>query len=322
MMHALMLLWTMTAAVAAPVPGVERSATVAVRATPQVPGATFRLRDIAEITGSDAALARQLADVEVGTSPLAGLSRALFPSDIVVRLRSRGIDPKRVDLQCPPSIRVTRAAAEAPAEAVIEAARAALTEARGAAAADEIAEPMPMVTRLLVTPGKLEYRPGAPHGRPENGLMSVPVTVVVDGAPVKTVDVAFRIRRAVPAVVALRQIEANTVLRAEDLTLARIEAPAGAVVITDPQAVVGKRTTRRVAQGAPVTEAVVGTVKVIASGARVSVMSSAGGVTITAPGTARGAAGIGERIRVWVDDTKKELAAIVVDETTVRLEDR
>ena len=137
---------------------------VTVRATPQVAGKTFRLGEIAEITGGDKAFVAQLADVEVGTSPLPGLMRSLFAADIVTRMRSRGIDPKRVTLQSPPSIRISRAAGEVPTDAMTEAAKAVLVESQGAAAADEIIEPLPMTTKLMVSPGKIEYRAGAPRG--------------------------------------------------------------------------------------------------------------------------------------------------------------
>jgi flagella basal body P-ring formation protein FlgA len=305
------------AAIAAPV-----SVAVVVRATPQVSGGTFRLGEIADIAGGDPALGRQLADVEVGTSPLPGLTRPLFPSDITVRLRQRGIDPKRVDLQCPPSIRVLRASGEVPVDALSDAARSALAESRGDAGADDLVEPMPLTSRVLVSPGKVTYRAGAPKGRAESGVMSVPVSILVDGVATRTVDVSFRITRALTAVVAARTLEANNEIRPEDVALAKVAAPSGGTVVTDPQVVVGKRTTRRIAQGAAITEAAVSFVKVVAVGARVSLTKTIGGITITAPGTARSAGGVGERIRVYVEDTKSEVAAVVLDAATVRAEDR
>jgi flagella basal body P-ring formation protein FlgA len=313
----MMLVLVMPAAKPVPLP-----ATVVVRAMPQVAGSTFRLGEIADITGEDRSLVRQLTEVEVGTAPLPGLTRPLYPSDIVIRLRYRGIDPKRVDLQCPPSIRILRVAGEVPGDAVTDAAKAALVASQGTAADDLIIEALPTTAKLLVSPGKLEYRAGAPRGRVESGTMTVPVTILVEGAPAKNVDVPFRIKRAVTAVVAMRDLEVGSVIRAEDVTVAKIETPAGGTTLIDPQLVIGRKTTRRIAQGAPLSDAVTGTVKIVANGARLVVVSAVGGVSISVPGTARSAGGVGERVRVYIEETKKELSGVVVDAATVRLEDR
>lgn len=90
-MHALLVL---IIALAASSP-TTRSATVTVRAASEVAGRTFTLGEIADIRSADAALARRLAAVEVGASPLPGLSRPVGSADILVRLRQRKIDPDR-----------------------------------------------------------------------------------------------------------------------------------------------------------------------------------------------------------------------------------
>ena len=77
------------ASVAAPV-------TVTVQAISEVPGGVFTLGEIAQIAGKDKALIKQLSAVEVGTSPLPGLSRDLTPGDITVKLRANHLESSRV----------------------------------------------------------------------------------------------------------------------------------------------------------------------------------------------------------------------------------
>src|SRR2546421_1149092 len=84
------------------------SVTVVVREAAEVGGANFTLGEIADITGADKDLAARVAAVQVGASPLPGFSRGLWRSDIITRLLFNQLDPKRIDVQFPLKIRITR----------------------------------------------------------------------------------------------------------------------------------------------------------------------------------------------------------------------
>lgn len=298
------------------------SVTVTVRATSEVAGRVFMLGEIAEIKGSDAALVKQLAAVEVGTSPLPGLSRPLAPRDILARLRYCRLDVKRIDLVCPPSVLVTRGGQELATEEIVRVAAGVLesTEGKSEAYLAPTYEPLPLRARLFVPTGKREYQPGAPRIQAASAI--VPVTVLVDGKPAKTVEVAFKVRRTVQVLVATKTLEARTVLSADDVSVAGVElAPSAPVPLTNVQAVIGKRTTRRILQGQPLPANAVENVPVIAAGAKVTAEVVVGGVRITAPAIARTPGAVGDRIRVFVTDTKKELRGMVVDASTVRVEE-
>ena len=303
-----------------PAPSGQPAAVVTVRAISEVAGPAIRLAEIAEIAAADSALVARLGAVEVGAAPLPGLSRPLFQGDILTRLRAARFDPRTVRLVAPPSIRVTRSAAQVPADSIVTAARAAL----GDPGPDMQYEPLPLAARLYIAPGKVELRAGAPRGRPDGGTVTVPVDLVVPGAPTKTVDVAFRVRRTVEAVVAARPLEVGATLTADDLTVARVERPSSpsqvAALSKDPAVLIGKRVSRPVAPGQPVFASAVATPPVIASGARVKVESVAGGVSITGTGLARSSGAVGDAVRVYVNETRREVQATVVDATTVRVE--
>jgi len=302
-------------------PDAPPAVTVTVREVADVAGRVFTLGEIAEVAGADRNLAAQVAAVEVGTSPLPGLSRPLSPADILARLRFHRIDPKRVQLTCPAAIRITRGGSEIPVDEIVQAAAEALRAARKDPDDGAIVEAAPLVARLFVVPGKRAYKAGTPRGQVEGGLAVVPVTVLVDGKPAKTVEVHFKIKRMVVTVVAKRPLEARATLTADDVMTAQVEArPGMSALLTDPGTVVGKRTTRRIAAGAPLTVASIESVPVITTGAKVTVQIAAGGIQISAPAVARSAGAIGEEIRVFVTATRKELKGTVVDGSTVRVE--
>ncbi|MGC8668626.1 MAG: flagellar basal body P-ring formation chaperone FlgA [Chthonomonadales bacterium] len=288
---------------------------------PVVSGSVFTLGEIARVTGSNAQLVARISAVEVGASPLPGLTRLLFPADVQTRLRYNGIDPGAVDLQAPPSIRVSRAATRVDNSAVVRAATEAV-EAANQGGGELIVEASPPSTQLYVSPGSLTYLPGAPRGELGSGSVIVPVAILVDGKPAKSVDVLVKVRRRVTALVATRPLAPHDTLTSGDVTTAVVDGPpGGAPFLTDVAALVGKRTTRQIALGAPLREGDVEAVPVILTGARVNVVISAGGVTITAPAVARTQGAIGDRVRVFVKTTRKELTGTVVDASTVRVEE-
>jgi flagella basal body P-ring formation protein FlgA len=295
--------------------------TVTVRAMSEVSGETFALGQIAEVTGTDRTLKERVAAVEVGASPLPGLTRPLRYGDILIRLRAGRIDPKQIQLICPDEVRVMRGGDEIPPDEMTQAAKAALQAARKDASDEYSFEAAPLTTKLFTPPGKREYRAGIPRGQFENGAAIVPVAVLVDGKTVKTVDIFFRIRRMVTAVVCARLLDEGTVLTEGDVTVARVELPFGAAApLTDVQTAVGKRTRRRIPQGQPLIASALEIPPVITAGAKVSVESVVGIVKVTAAGVARESGAVGDRIRVFIPQTKKEVTAIIVDASTVRVE--
>jgi flagella basal body P-ring formation protein FlgA len=181
-------------------------------------------------------------------------------------------------------------------------------------------EPLPPSGRLFVPAGKREYQPGMPRLQTTGAI--VPVTVLVDGRPAKTVEIAFKARRKMQALVATKTLEACTVLTADAVALAEVELAPGALVpLTDAQTIIGKRTTRRIMPGQPLLSNAVESAPVIAAGTKVTAEVAVGGVRITAPAIARTPGAIGDRIRLFVTDTKKEVQGVVVDKSTVRVEE-
>ncbi len=294
---------------------------VQLRTEPTVHGTVFTLGEIARVTGSDRALVERVSAVEVGTSPLPGLTRLLFLGDVITRLRYNGINPNSVVLESPPSIRIVREAARVDNTAIVQAATQQV-EAANSGDGELVVQASPPTTQLYVSPGVLTYQAGAPQGELGGGSVIVPVSILVDGKPAKSVDVLLKVHRKFAALVAARPLAAHDTIGAADVTTETVEAPLGGPsFLRDVNSVIGKRTTKQIPMGAPLREGDVEAVPVVVPGARVNVLITAGGFTIIAPAVARTQGAVGDRVRVFVKTTHKELSGTVVDAGTVRVEE-
>jgi flagella basal body P-ring formation protein FlgA len=246
----------------------------------------------------------------------------LQPADILIRLRFNHLDPKSIELVCPSLIHITRAGSAVAVDDLVQAATTKLTEERKKLNDDATVEPAQLPAPGIVAPGKREYQASILRGSLETGPVVMQVVTLVDGKPVRTVEVPFRIKRMVKALLAKRVLAAHAVLTDDDVTVGSIEAVAGAAApLTDVQAVLGKRTTRQILQGAALTDNGVEAAPVVASGAEVTLEFVVGGIHLSTPAVTRASGGIGQTIRVFATDTKKEFMATVVDAKTVRVEE-
>lgn len=295
--------------------------TLTVRAITEVPGAHFTLGEIADLQGKDSELIAQLAKVEIGTSPIPGQSRNVTPGDITVKLRAAKLESARVSVNAPPVIRVTRARNDVPPAEITQ---AAMPIAQGAVKdlADATLEPQPLAQGVTLPTGRVVLIAGAYRGEPEMGTIYVPVSMNVDGKPAQTVEVAFKVRRRMSVVAASRTIEVNDIIAAEDVSVVRMELPSGFTrPLKELQEVVGKRAKRQLRANLPISAMHLDTPPDLTANARVTIEFIIGPVRISAPGIAREAGAVGDTIRVYAPDTKKEVEAVIVDGRTVRVPD-
>ncbi len=293
---------------------------ITVRAMPQVAGTTFTLGEIAEIVCRDSSMQKRLSSLEIGAAPLHGLTRRLGLNDVTVRLRGIGIDLKTTTIVFPPGVKVGRLAVEVVPDELVSAARVALELARAGQQNEVAIEPVLSGIRLFVPPGKREYVAGAPSGSLDKGSVTVPVSVLVDGKPTKTIDIAFNLTPLVTAIVPIRTIEAGSEISASDVSESQVGAPAVGEPITDLVNIVGKKARVRLTAGKPILASAVISPPLITSGSAVTVLSIVGALRIEAKGIAKQAGAAGEKIAVQLAASTKLIRCIVIDSTTVRVE--
>jgi flagella basal body P-ring formation protein FlgA len=297
--------------------------TVTVRAASAVVGRTFTLGEIADIKGGDAGLRLRLAGVEIGASPIPGFSRQILPGDVIIHLRAAHcgdlLDAMRIHLVVPPGIQIRRAGQDVGmdriTQAAVDAAQPAIKDLMGA-----ILEPEMPPGKITIPTGKLSVQAGASQGQPEQGSLRVPVSLMIDGKVIQTVEVMLRVRRKLNALVARNTLDPRAILTADDVVLSLVDLPAGFTKpVLDVKAALGKWTTRRVLAGMPIPADALETPPDIAADVHVIVSYVIGAVAVSLPGRTRQAGRIGDTIRIYMPDTRKELEAVVVDSHTVRI---
>lgn len=302
-------------------PPARKPVAVTVRPNSEVKDASFTLGEIADIAGDDKALAAQLAAIEVGASPLPGLSRIINPGDVTVRLRQHHLDGGQVEVTLPPGMRITRLGHDI---ATDEISRAALESAKDAIKdqPDATLEVLSGAAKLMVPSGKSQIIAGAWRGSPQVGTLTVPVSIVVDGKPIQTVDVTLRIRRKIRALVALHDISLHDAIGPQDVALTLVDVTAGSgTPVTAIDEIGGKRSTRRIGANTTLTSEMLEKAPLINANDSITIEFVYGGLRVTASGIARQTGAEGDTIHVFASDTKRELDGVVIDKHTVRIDD-
>lgn len=139
----------------------------------------FRLSDIGSVEG-DATLCQTLLQIELGASPLAGQSRLFTRQQLLTRLRQHGIDLSAVQLEMPPTIRITRTAQSLDITQLEQFAREQLQAVLGVAARDWTLENPP--SPASIPSGAVSFKV---EGEPRMASQSATLEVValVEGQP-------------------------------------------------------------------------------------------------------------------------------------------
>ena len=204
----------------APAPTSSRStsfgtATVTIRASSQIEGDRLLLRDVAELSGDPATVAR-LETVDLGAMPSIGVRRSLGNWTVRAALRTQGFPEGTVTLNYPPDATVARKSQTVDVEALVAEATAKAREFAGENATLALAP-----TGFLAPIGALHFSTTASGA----GLSLVVVVTAKVG----------EWRRETPVRFAIRATAKADGVRAGDAIRIRVERN-GAVVETDGRA--------------------------------------------------------------------------------------
>lgn len=292
---------------------------ITVKNTSEVPGDFFKLGEIAELAGRDENYKQKLSAVEIGRAPLPGNFRNLYPGDIVVHLRAAGLDSDRIELIAPPLMRITRAKSDVAQEKLLQIALSTVQEAFGETPGTTF-EPQPLRGSVTVSVGKVRYVAGAYRGSVENGTLTIPISILVDDKPQQVVDVTVKVKRKMRLVVATRTLEPRDTIAADDVMLVQMELPPGfSQPINDLKGAIGKRAGRRILAEMPIAQGWLETPHAVNAREKVRLEQSFGALQVSTVVVARQSGAIGDTIRVYCEDTKKEFEVVIVNSKTVHL---
>ena len=174
---------------------------------------------------------------------------------------------------------------------------------------------------LKLPPGKVSYEVVAPESWEGWGNASLALIVRVDDQVRRNMTVFVEVEALAEVVVATRPLERGEVIGESDVALARRDlAHLQGRFCRKPAEVVGLMMKSGVRGNAPLRADYLERVPIVKSGQLVTIVAENDVVRITASGRAKGPGALGDVIAVQNLSSQKELAARVVDATTVRVD--
>jgi len=287
----------------------------------QIDDEAIRLSDIAKIEGSDSLLIQKLSGIVVGRAPLPGNSRNLDGNTIKTRLKQNGIDLAELILDIPPSIALTRSFLEVSQERIKELVSDYILKNLLSDSSNASIKNIQVSESLRLPGGRITYEISAPRNRDIVGQVPFAVRFDVNGKLYKRVWATVTIEVLAEVVVTKKPLGRHKPITEDDIMLLKVDlAKVPSDVITDPEAVLGKRTRRAIGSKTVLRANLVEFPPLVRRGDVVVIVAETQGIKITALGQVKKKGALGDRIPVINFESKKVLYARVVDSNTVKID--
>ena len=169
--------------------------------------------------------------------------------------------------------------------------------------------------------GRVSFEVIAPERWEGYGNASVALIVRVDDQVKRNITVLVEVEALAEMVVATRTLERGEVLTASDLVLARRDlSQVQGRFLKSTEDAVGLRVKSAIRANSPVRGDYLERVPIVKSGQMVTILVENEVVRITASGRAKGSGALGDSIMVQNLSSQKDVAARVLDATTVRVD--
>jgi flagella basal body P-ring formation protein FlgA len=287
----------------------------------EINGADVLLGQIASIEGSDARFVQKLNDIVIGKAPLPGDARLFDQNLLVKRLKQHQIDLATVKIEAPPQIEVVRAHVEIMkseiekivSDFILQHAPRENTSAR----IKEIRVP----DGVVMSKGRVTYKVAAPRNRQLMGRCPISVEFSVDGRLQKKVWATAVVEVLGPVVITRKPLGRYKPITEDDIEVQTLDlADMPSNVLSDPEAVIGKRTRRAIGVQTPLRADSIELPPLVKRGDLVVIIAESETLKITTLGQVKKQGRLGERIPVLNLDSKKILHAQVIDANTVRVD--
>jgi len=276
---------------------------------------------IAGIEGYDPLLVQKLSSIVVARAPLPGESRTLKKQIFKMRLKQNGIDLSQLALHIPAKVVVTRNYIEISREKIKMLVSDYIQKNIFNDHADGSIKDIQVVDNLRLPNGRITFKVVPPRNRELLGKIPFSVHFDVNGKFYKRVWATATIEVLAEVVTTKKPLGRHKPITEDDIELLKMDLaklPSG--VITDPEAVFGKRTKRAIGAKTALRADLVEFPPLVKRGDVVVIIAESSGLKITALGQVKKKGRLGERIPVMNYDSKKILYARVLDSTTVKVE--
>ena len=311
----LMLMMTSTA-------GFAEQLTVTVPETVRLRGPLMTLGEIASVSGDDPARIRALRSLVLGQAPAPGTSLALSRQIIGARLAGTGADLSDIAWNVPPMVSVSAESQEVSGQQLVAMAMSAIRDRSGIPADSDaltITE-LDSAQDTVVPAGDLSFTVELPYGVRYNTPTTVTISTMIDGRLYARTILKFDVRLYRQVVVAASNIAAGETVTAEVLKYERMDSGRLAPgYTTDINKFIGLVTRRGIASGMPVNVSMVQKPVLVKRGSVVTIIARIDGIEAAVYGQSMQDGCEGQVIRVQNINSRKTVAAKVIDAGTVEV---
>jgi len=295
--------------------------TIRVRDRVEIDGDEILLGQIAEIEGSDLRLNRHLEEILIGNAPLPGKSRHYDQSHLKLRLKQYDIDLSSVILEAPEHIEVSRSCIKIEKQKIEEIVSGFLRQNIPQENKNIRIKEIRVPEEVVLSKGNIAYKVTAADKQSLRGKCSIAVEFSVNGYDQKKIWATVVIEVLGPVVVTRKPLGRYKPIDEGDIELKTLDlSDLPDDVITDPEAVLGKRTTRAIGARVPLRADTVELPPLVKRGDLVVIIAESKGLKITTRGQVKKKGRLGEQIPVVNLDSNKVLYARVIDANTVKVD--
>ncbi len=303
--------------------GADTAILTQIRISPkvQINEENILLGKIAGIEGHDPLLVQKLSSIVVARAPLPGNSRTLGKQTFQFRLKQNGIDLSQIVLHIPSEVVFTRNFIEVSREKIKMLVSDYIQKNILKDHSDGSIKKIQVADNLQLPNGRITFKVMPPRNRELLGQIPFSVHFDVNGKFYKRVWATATVEVLADVVVTKKPLGRHKPINEDDIELLKMDLaklPTG--VVTDPEAVLGKRTRRAIGAKTVLRADLVEFPPLVKRGDVVIIIAESEGLKITALGQVKKKGRLGESIPVINFDSKKILYARVLDSSTVKVE--
>ncbi|MEJ2099970.1 MAG: flagellar basal body P-ring formation chaperone FlgA [Desulfobacterales bacterium] len=295
--------------------------TIRVRDRVEIDGDEILLGQIAEIKGSDFQMIRHIENIVIGKAPLPGKSRQYDENYLKMRLKQYHIDLANIILEAPERIEVLRSCIKIEKQKIEEIISNFLIQSISQENKNIRIKEIRVPEEVLLSKGQISYKVTVADNQPLRGKCSIAVEFRVNGYDQKKIWAIATIEILGPVVVTRKPLGRYKPIVEDDIELKTMDlSDLPDDVITDAEAVLGKRTRRAIGAQVPLRADTVELPPLVKRGDLVVIIAESRGLKITTRGQVKKKGRLGEQIPVVNLDSKKVLYARVIDANTVKVD--
>jgi flagella basal body P-ring formation protein FlgA len=302
-------------------PTAAEMTTIRIRDQVEIDNDEVLLGQIASIESSDTQLVQRLKDIVIGKAPLPGKTRQYDQKRLKMRLRQHHINLSVVNLEVPQRVRISRSYVEIDKQRIEKIISDYIIQNIFQENRTVRIKKIQVPARVVLSKGRITYKVAAPRSRQLMGKCSIAVDFSVNGHFEKKVWTTATVEVWGPVVVTRKPLGRYKPIVEDDIVLQSMDlAKLSSNVVTDPEAVLGKRTKRAIGAQTPLRADSVELPPLVKRGDLVVIIAQSKGLKITTRGVVKKKGRLGDRIPVVNMDSKKVLYARVIDSNTVQVD--